>query len=222
MQFRSTLADGQPLWEAIESIRSGQWLCRVIDEPIEVDGRTIPSDFAGHEQVFTSESILSRVAFERRWQALATAQESWWERQTIGGTVHYHDSFGKFVRGVIVVDADGKKAMRPIALVGPWGNVVRVDASGAVQRGYHALRILEGTTFAPSASNMWEYSEHLRARHEDPSSMEPVSLKVPESTSEEKAEQAIVRQLAAISEAAGDWNASPAERLAKVAALVSL
>lgn len=222
MQFRSTLADGNPLWETIESPKSGQWLCRVIDEPMEINGRTFPSDFAGHEAVFTSGDILSRMEFARRWASIASADEAWWDAQIEGATVHYHDSFGQFVRGVIVVDENGKKAMRSTALVGPWRGVVRVSESGDVQHGYHAKRILEGGTFTPSASNMWECSEHLRARHEDPTVMEPVSLKAPEPSREEKAEQAIVRKLAAISQAAGDWKVSPAERLAKVAALASL
>ena len=51
MQFRSTLADGNPLWVVKRSL-GGAWLCEVVDEPIEIDGKVWTGDFAGAEKSF--------------------------------------------------------------------------------------------------------------------------------------------------------------------------
>ncbi|BDZ52744.1 hypothetical protein GCM10025867_49850 (plasmid) [Frondihabitans sucicola] len=222
MRFRSPMADGQPLFEAIRSLGNARWECVVIDEPIEFDGRTIPSDFAGHHEVFMSESILHKVAFEARWKAAQSDEEIWWDQQIVGTTVHYHDSFGAFVRASIVRDADGAKAILPTALVGNHRNrLVTLNADGSVYYSYHVKQIMEKATFRPHSGNIWENSDHLKARHDDPSLLPALDLSAPEATPEEQAEQAIVRKLAEITAAAGDWQITPAERLAKVQALLA-
>lgn len=48
MQFRSVIADCNALWETIRPSGKQAWICQVIDEPFEYDGKMFASDYAGH------------------------------------------------------------------------------------------------------------------------------------------------------------------------------
>lgn len=219
-QFRSPVADENCLWRVVSKESANSWLCEVVDEPYVIEGTSYPSDYAGTRDVFLTSAIERRVAFESLFAAAADEDETWWEAQEVGATVHYHNGFGQWVRGVIV-EQDGRNMMRSTALVGDWReyDLPRRDVLGNVIAGYHARQILEGETLRPHAGNMFERGT-VPAGKGDPTTLAPLSLDVPESTAEQTADQARQRLLREAVKIANDYNMSSEQRLAELRALL--
>jgi len=189
--FRRPIADGNPLWEVV-SIQGDHADIVCVNEPIMINGTSYDSDYAGTRSSELLSEIRRRMNAAAFFERAIKAGVDFWASQEVGTVLHYHDSFGRFVRGVVVLDEDGKKAMRPTAMVGEWRefDVVRRTPSGDLQYGYHARRIMDGSTFAPNASNIFESPEFRRTpKHGDPRTMTPMSLELPEPTPQEKIQQ---------------------------------
>jgi hypothetical protein len=177
-RFRSVVADCNCLWEIKGSRGRGVFECEVVNEPIEIDGETYDSDFAGRRDVFTREHIEAAIAMEEFWQRSHDAHEEFYASLGDHQIVHYHDGFGQYVRCHAVKaphdvpDADIKKGDRcllEVALVGNWRKFdLRPD-------GYHARGIREGRLFKPNASNIYENPKaSVRQKHPDPRHMTPI------------------------------------------------
>jgi len=182
--FRSPYADGNPLWTVTKSRGNGTWDCVVAEsEP----------DWAGVKKVFGTEEIVRALGMEQLWKDLSTAQADFWASRKPGEVLHYHDAFGRYVRGTVVegIDRDGEPAMvlRPTALVGMWQDIDLPrwnDAGFFHEGGYHVKKIASGETFQPNQSSIYESPDFVRPRGEaeriDPRSLPEIDLSHPEPT----------------------------------------
>jgi hypothetical protein len=194
MQFRSTLADGNPLWVVKRSL-GGAWLCEVVDEPYEIDGKVYESDYTGAEKSFLSREILAANAYEAIFKSISNDHDRFYASLDEGDIVHYNNGFKNFVRCEVVFDADEQKnQLQPIALVGEWSNhdLPKRRANGEVYNGYYAQKIIDGETFEPNVTCIFEAGTkgfvNDNRNHGDPRSLPPVDLSVPAMTEEEEQE----------------------------------
>ena len=188
MQFRSVIADCNALWETIRPSGKQAWICEVVNEPFECDGKTYPGDHAGQQKAFLTSEIQSIMGFSDFWNSLADKGEKWYNNLTLGSTVHYNNGFNEFTR-CEVIEKDGQKMLLPFALVGEWGkhNLPRRDSFGEIYYPYYSEKILKAEPFRPHASIVFEYPEHPRRENEiDPRNLPAISFEVPPMTPEEK------------------------------------
>jgi|HubBroStandDraft_6_1064221.scaffolds.fasta_scaffold171679_2 hypothetical protein len=76
--FRAVMADCNALWKVTKRAGKGVWWAECVNEPITFDGRTIDSDYAGTERVFTDDEIRRSAAWERVFADTQTEQEKRW------------------------------------------------------------------------------------------------------------------------------------------------
>lgn len=194
-RFRHAIADGNPLFEVTRRIgRSDRYDAVCIDEPYEIGGRKYPSDFAGEVRAFTGDQVRRAVAWQETIANLGRTQDDFWANRALGEELHYHDSFGRYVRGKVVIltpenteertnarAALGQRGLLPTALVGDWQprDLAYRDAEGNVKYGYHAEKIIAGNgAWQPSETCVFEGS-HRPRKGEDPRTMRPLSLDPP-------------------------------------------
>jgi hypothetical protein len=198
MQFRSVIADCNALWEVVRSLGGGAWLCQVVNEPYEIDGKTYAGEYAGHQSSFLSREILSSVNLADLFQGYADEHDRFYASLSEGEIVHYHNGFGQWVRCEAVkltkkqkLHFDelpaGSMALRPIALLGGirergrrstgWFDyeIGRRHPDGTISWGHYPKKIQAGEPFTPNASNLYEASESLRKKG-DPRRMKPIDL----------------------------------------------
>ena len=152
-----------------------------------IDGWTVE---AATIRGLTREDVLAQLWHRQKLTDLFSAGDRWWNEREIGETLHYHNSFGQFVRGT-VVEHEGEKMLLPIALVGAWKKIdlPRRYDDGTILVPYHARKIAEGEPFRPHEANMYEHDSfrpNPKHRDFDPTTAEPIDLSVPEMTGAEE------------------------------------
>jgi hypothetical protein len=162
--FRYTHADSNPLWKVVASKGRGCWVAEIVNEPVEIDGKLIDSDWVGHTKVFGNEEIASAVKSDNFWKQSRDSHAGFYASLKVGQIVHYCNGFEDYVR-CEVVNVDGKNLLKPIGLVGKWGthNLPSRNPDGSIYYSYHAGMIVKGSTFEPNYSNIVESPSH-RAR----------------------------------------------------------
>ena len=185
MQFRAVLADSNALW-VVKSSLGGAWLCEVVDEPYEYDGKVYEGDFTRTEKSFLSREILASVNYENIFKNIRNDHDRFYASLDEGDIVHYNNGFKNFVRCEVVFDADEQKnQLKPIALVGEWSNhdLPERRANGEIYNGYHAQKIIDGGTFEPNVTCIFEAGTkgfvNNNRNHGDPRSLPPIDLSVP-------------------------------------------
>lgn len=179
-RFRSAIADCNCLWEVKGSRGRGVFECEVVNEPVEIDGKTYDSDFAGRVDVFTREYIEAVLTWEEHAKRIERKHEGFYEGLDDGQVVHYHDGFGAYVRcHVVRAEEDvkgiagikkGERCLRKVALVGNWRHLG--------SHSYHVKGVEEGRLFKPNASNIWENPEaSCRRKQPDPRHLAPLERK---------------------------------------------
>jgi hypothetical protein len=183
MRFRSCYADSNPLWEVKRSRGQRAWECEIVNEPFNINGKLIDSDWAGTRKLFDSSEILRSVDYEKSLkQSLDESDEFY--KNNVGQIVHYHNGFGAYVR-CEVVDEECKglrPSLKPIALVGKWQSydLPRRRPDGIVDHGYYANMMLEKTLFHPHVSNIYEFPQYSRQNTEpNPKNLPPIDLSLP-------------------------------------------
>jgi hypothetical protein len=186
-QFRSGYADSNALWEVKSSRGRGAYICEIVNEPFEANGKIYDGDFAGERKTFGREEIEAAI----QWQEFQARQWKWhedfYDSLALGQIVHYHDGFGQYIRCEVVTAGhprenvdhyavkDGEKCLKELALVGTW------RADDLASRSYHVRGILESRLFKPNASCIWEYPQFNRRRGAtmlaDPTQLEPLTIK---------------------------------------------
>lgn len=211
MQFRSTLADGLPLWEVKRSL-GGAWLCEVVDEPYEIDGKVYSDDFAGTQQSFLSREILAANAYESLHKNLMNEHDRFYASLDEGDIVHYNNGFKNFVRCEVVFDADEQKnKLKPIALVGEWRDydLPKRQANGEIYYGYNAQQIIDGSTFEPNVTCIYEAGNFAF----DPRSLPPIDLSVPAMTEEEEQEAVRCQLIGRVQEIISEHNSGNTQEI---------
>jgi len=183
--FRSTYADGNPLWRVVKKAGPQAWQC-VIDEYYEIDGKTVPCDFFGTVKLFSTKEINGSKNFENLWEQLATHCDNFYNTLNTGDIVHYNNGFNEYVRCNVLPD----KRLMPVALVGNWKqwDLPQRRQDGSIYNGYHADCILKQQPFQPNATNIYEYqlaNKTTRADSLDPRPLPAVDLSVPDMTPEQ-------------------------------------
>lgn len=194
--FRSSYADGNPLWKVVR--RSGKSAVIAVSqvEMFEYEGRMVEGDYAGIEQAFTVKQVEATKRWESALSQMASDGDEFFASLKPGQIVHYCDGFSKFIRCEVVVE-DGKNLCQPIALVGNFRpfDLPRRDALGNVYLDYHAKKIVNRTgAWQPNDSCVWESPTCSKSyKQVDPREMEAHDLSVPDMTPEQeldaKAEQ---------------------------------
>jgi len=188
--FRYTLHDGNPLWEVISSKGRGCWLAKVLNEPVEVDGKLIDSDWVGHKKVFSTEEIAIAVNADNCIKKNRESHAGFYASLKIGQIVHYNNSFSQYVR-CEVVNVNGKNLLKPIGLVGQWPSydLPRRNPDGSINYSYPVDLIVKGGTFEPNYGNIVE-SPNYRVKEGYTASkvaaLPLVDISVPEMTPEKK------------------------------------
>jgi hypothetical protein len=136
--------------------------------------------------------IEAQIRYRRTLTNMFRQGDDWWAEQEIGATLHYHNGFGEYVRGEVVVLTDGDRAglkgIRPVALVGNWKpyDLPQRRPDGSVAMGYHASKIVEGgpdAAWRPSDSCVYEAPRFVGPRGAgdpgDPRTLPALDLTVP-------------------------------------------
>lgn len=147
---------------------------------------------------------MAEVDHQRRadaaFKAMRDEAEGFYESLQPGQTVHFHHGFGEYVRCEVVVK-DGRKELRPTALVGKWReyDLPRRQPDGTVYEGHYPKMVRTGETLRPHASCIWEYEKCAnKGRMPDPTGMPEVDLTVPDMSGEEAERARLWRRVEAI------------------------
>jgi len=219
--FRAGYADGCPLWKVIKSVGPNAYLCEIVNEQVNIGGKVYDSDFAGTRKAFMGMEIAAIIESDKFCGSLENEAEAFYASLQPDQIVHYRNGFGDYVRCRTVKES-GETKLKPIALVGEWEshNLPRRSRNGEVYNGYHADQVINGKTFRPHASNIYEYPKYER-KGADPAAMTPVNLTVPPMTPEEAKEAALWRKVERIHEATGSHDGDNLKILAAVKAILA-
>ena len=196
-QFRSTYADSNPLFEVTDHFGPGAVEAVIVNDIGHHRGAH-GVDYAGTLKAFSVEDVKANVQFASSIQSIFAASDDFWAGVEVGTQLHYHNGFGQFVRGVVVLDDDTfEKSFSPIALVNGarkdgrdvhgWGRheLPSWSADGKAHYPYHAQSIVDGDTWIPGASNLWEASARLQNEYERPDNSPALDLSIPDRTDEQ-------------------------------------
>jgi hypothetical protein len=196
LKFRYGHADGNPLWEVKRKLGGGSWLCVILNERFEHDGRMYDSDYAGTEKAFLEREIIGSIGLSAMFDTMRDEGEAWYDSLKVGQTVHYHNGFKQYVRCVVVKgrdvhlakDAPDRNVLKATALVGEWRDydLPKRGDDGEVIPGHYADMVIKGETFRPNASNVYEYTKYGRKTDPDPAKMKPLDLTPPGMTKDQE------------------------------------
>jgi hypothetical protein len=213
-KFFAAHKDSAPEWEVYE-IASDYAECHVISP-----------DWKGETRVFTKDEIRASIHRDRVFDRMNLSQDAFWNRQHVGDILHYHNSFGKFVRLEVVLDADGKKSGKPIALVGKWSNtdLPRRNPVGEIYYPHSAKSVVSGELHRYPIDSIWEgcLSDHYRNLHGDPTDMVAIDLSVDDMTPAQQEEARLYRLLNEIGQIIqdGHTNRTPSVALDRIRAIL--
>jgi hypothetical protein len=181
-RFRSTYADSNAEWEVVGDRGRDTYDCRITDDDL---------DYAGVTRVFGGEDIRRSQKAAQYFDRAVQSKNDWWANRTVGEVLHYHNSFGAYVRGV-VVEHEGKKMMRATALVGAWGkhDLPSRRPNGDISNPYHVQKIIDAAPSQYSDTSMYEHPNFRGPMGPnagvDPRTAEAINLELPPMTAEEE------------------------------------
>lgn len=222
VRFRSIRQDANVLWEVTRRISTGIYEAVGVNEPYDLgNGRFMDSDYAGVTDRFLTTHIQQGLARAAVINSIVASSDAFWDTVEIGSTLHYDSSFGQYVRGTVVLNAEGKRVLLPQALVGKWPqyDLVSVGITGEPYYGYHVRQIQDGVSFQPNEGNIYEHRPE-RAKF-DPRELTPLSWAIPEPTAEQSAAYARERLLQQITRLGADTGTDAESRLADIKALLA-
>lgn len=188
--FRSIIGDCDAEWRVVGERGWGAYNCVVTDETPE---------YSGTYRAFGVEEIENAVAYSDAIKRMFDDNDTWWNDRRLGETIHYHNGFGEYVRGIVVKKA-GKKTFMPMALVGNWNSrdLPRRKENGEVVYGHHAAKIRfpsHNSCWRPSTTCIFEHPEFVGDRNNDPTVMTEIDLSDPPKLTGHAAEKAKFHQL---------------------------
>jgi hypothetical protein len=174
--FRSVIADCNALWKVLKRQGTNAYLCEVINEPQEYDGRIFDSDYAGHQDLFQREHIFGSINMKNIFAELGNKHDGFYANLTPGEIVHYSSSHGRYVRCTVTSEQE----LLPIALVGEWYDweyKISLSESNEPLIPSQVKRIIEKETMTPNYSNIYESPGFPTKPHDlDPRKEKPLKL----------------------------------------------
>lgn len=168
----------------------------------------------------TTASQTPPPAAQHPWDAADT--DPWWKTQANGTEIHYHVRSGRFIRGT-VTRRRGVPELLATALVGTWDPqsiLLSVEDDGTPRYDHHARLILNGGSWTPSPSRIYEYDTSGFAPGSDPRTMEPVAIPRPEITPEQAETRRYDQILQEVHDVLKDRGTPSKDRLATVKAML--
>lgn len=218
--FRSGFADGNPLWKVIRK-EGRNYRCEVQNEKTEINGKWYDSDWVGTQKIFTPEEIRSTIGLSDLFKKLDKEHTSIYDNLIPGQIIHYNNGHGCWVRCETVVE-NGKNVLKPIALLGEWQSHElpsrRLD--GSIYNSYYVNMILNGETFAPNASHLFEAKSEFESKYIDPSTLDPISLEVPEMEENESLKASLWKKINEIQTLCGDNQRDPQSIIDDIKSLI--
>lgn len=181
--FRSGYADSNALWKVLKKKSTDVYLCEIVNETFEYEGKTFNGDYAGVQKVFLSREIEQSINRKNIFEEISEKCDSFYDALKVGDIVHYHDGFNKFVRCRV----NENKELVPFSLVGEWRDyeLPRRGVDGEIILSYYCKKIVNKEPFKPNATNIYEYPNFSR-KNQDPNNFVEIDIKIPEQTKEEK------------------------------------
>lgn len=213
--FRSTYADSNALWRVIGKKGKDCFLCEIVNETFEFEGKTYDGDYAGVQKVFLKSEVQQAVGWQDFWDDIHADHDSFYNSLKIGQIVHYHNGFGSYVRCQVV---EGKK-LKSIALLGNWHSheLPRRLPTGEILETYWSKQIKQGELTQPNATNLWEFYENNKnnkkpsTMSDDPTVMTPINLELPEMTDDQKRNAELWATVNGIRNILNDHSGNPQE-----------
>jgi hypothetical protein len=220
-EFRAAYADANALWRVIKSVGRGAWLCEIVNEPIEIDGKVYDGDYTGTQKAFLTREIQGSIGMAKLFKGYEDEGDAFYASLFPGQIVHYDNGFNAYVRCEVTHDHE----LKPVALVGEWRDfdLPRRMADGSVYLGYYVEHIKEGKTFHPNASNIYEFRMQKNSggwtneKHIDPRNLAPLSLEVPKLNPAEARKAKLIKGIYAIHEMTSSVDDNPNELLKQIA-----
>lgn len=189
-EFRSIIADCNALWSVTRHVTDDIYEAVVVNEPIETNGGTFDSDYAGQVDVFTGHEIRGALRVRDVFAEHAARIDAFNASFTPGAVLHIREHFhpntgGRYIR----VEINKTGAAIPVALVGNWPahDLPRRWPNGTeFDGGFHAKRVLAGEPIRLSPDSTVD-SADLRPGEIDPASLPAVNLTLPPVTDDEAA-----------------------------------
>lgn len=156
--FAADYCDGRYGWTVDEVIDG-----RVVLASSEMATR----DWGIGQKAWTVEDVEMSIRFERKYSEASKQMADFWESARVGDTLHYHNGFGEFVRGVVVIE-DGEKKLQPTAMVGDW----------TYHWEYYWAKLVKGDgAWQPHVSTIYEFgSSGGEHGGDDPRTMTPLDF----------------------------------------------
>jgi len=178
-EFYAVYCDGNCKWKVLKQIGVDVYLC-------EIDKAEL--DYGGAQKSFLGSEIRGAIQFAESFKEMQTDHDIAYAALKQGDIVHYHNGFGTYVRCLAMFnDKEKEMQLLPVALVGKWmkHDLPQRRADGSIYQSYYPKRIAEQELMRPNASNIYEFSQDLQKRRQDPRKMEPIDLSVPDITPEQ-------------------------------------
>lgn len=165
-------------------------------------------------------------------------KDHFWDKQEIGAELHWHNAFGKFVRGIVseVTFEDGSTGigLMPAALVGDWDTYELPKWSEAgvyFDGGSYYRMVRDSVPFNPNEDSIWE-SEWFTASNRnygDPALKQEIDLTTPEPTASQARAKQFRDVLASISNIGRDpdvnvvdWAADYQKRILEIREIIAV
>ena len=184
LEFYAGYADSNSKWIVRKSL-GGAWLCEIINDPIEINGKTYPGEYNGTKKSFMSAEILGSLGMSALFSNLADDNEKFLQSQKPGTILHYHNGFGNYVRQIVVLH-EGRMKLKAIALVGEWAkhDLPMRRANGDISSPYHVKKIQDGElSDRLQCSTTYEHPTFSKPRGGkesiDPRKLNPINLELP-------------------------------------------
>ena len=213
--FRSTYADSNALWRVVSKKSKDCFLCEIVNEPFEFEGKVYEGDYAGVQKVFLKSEIDKAVGWQSFWDDVHNDHEAFYNSLKIGQIVHYHNGFNSYVRCEVVED----KKLKSIALLGNWHSheLPRRLPTGEILDTYWSKKIKEGDVSKPNATNIWEFYENNKNNKkpanmtDDPTVMTPINLELSAMTEDEKRNAELWATVNKVRDILNDHSGNPQE-----------
>lgn len=185
--FRDIVMDGNVTFRVVKDMGNGTFQC-VSEDQFD--------SYSGVVRYFDRAQLQNKIAMERAWDQAARGQDDFWDRQVVGRVLHYHNGFGQYVRGIVVLQGD-KKVLKPKALVGAWDkrDLPHRRPNGEIVYPYHADKVVNGgpdACWQPSEGCVVESDSYrgpgTRYQHINPLTAPEIDLSVPDMTPAQEAE----------------------------------